>query len=227
MTNPTPSVPDSNARHALPGSVNARKDRNMFGSGQSAALPSQPTMAEFAEALDPILQNDWKHCPLARELFVLHNQMMRIGDRLVADLGITASRWLLLGALGACGSDERHPIPEEGVTITELSQNALLSVQNVSRMVAAMEADGLLERTTVPGRGRSTFVRLTDQGRALHEALEQKAERFGTELMGGVSIEQAKVCARVLLRMSENLESMERKLIEEEAATAADPGAKQ
>ncbi|MGP1345931.1 MAG: MarR family winged helix-turn-helix transcriptional regulator [Phycisphaerales bacterium] len=179
---------------------------------------TQPTMADFATALDPILQNDWRHCPLARELFVIHNQMMRIGDRLVADLGITASRWLLLGALGACG--DREKVRPEGVTITELSQDALLSVQNVSRMVAALEADGLVERTTVPGHGRSTFVRLTDAGRALHDALEQRAETFGTGLMIGVSIQDAIACARVLKRLSANLTDMERRLAEAQSANA-------
>lgn len=191
---------------------------------QSAPGDSQLGMADFAQALNSILQNDWKQCPLARELFILHNQMMRIGDRLVADLGITASRWLLLGALGECGGKECNEVPEEGVTITELSQNALLSVQNVSRMVAALEADGLLERTTIPGRGRSTFVRLTKKGQSLSDALEQKAERFGQEIMNGVSIEDAIVCARVLLRMSDNLECMERKLIAEESDKAIQKG---
>jgi DNA-binding MarR family transcriptional regulator len=54
----------------------------------------------------------------------------------------------------------------EGLRITELSGDALLTQGGISRLVARLEADGLLERVPDPDDGRASRVRLTDAGAA-------------------------------------------------------------
>lgn len=145
----------------------------------------------------------WKNAALAQRLFIIHNLMMRVGDRLVAHLDLTSSRWLLLGAL------EQFDQPP---TLSELSGHSLLSVQNVSRMIGSMEADGLVERYTVRGMGRSTFVRLTDKGKHMHIETEQAARVFAGGFLAGLSQEQIVETEGRLEQLLVNLERMEQEL---------------
>ena len=54
----------------------------------------------------------------------------------------------------------------EGLRITELSSDALLTQGGISRLVARLEASGLLERLPDPDDGRASRVRLTEAGAA-------------------------------------------------------------
>lgn len=145
----------------------------------------------------------WKDAPLVRELFVMHNMMMRCGDRLVADLGLTGSRWILLGAV----TDYEEP-----PTLTSLSNDALLSVQNVSRMVAAMENDGLLERFSKPGAGRSVFVGASEHGQRICETACERGAEFTRQFLHGFSDEEIRTMQGFLDRMIGNLQSFEKVL---------------
>lgn len=146
----------------------------------------------------------WREAPLAKRVFILHNLMMRVGDRLVADLGLTSSRWLLLGAV----ADRPEP-----ATLTELSEDAVLSLQNVSRMVAAMEADGLLERVVTPGAGRAVRIRLTERGWALQEQTKLRAERFAAAFLAGLGEADVSLLEGRLEHLVANLERLETELL--------------
>jgi DNA-binding MarR family transcriptional regulator len=52
----------------------------------------------------------------------------------------------------------------EGLRVTELSGDALLTQAGVSRLVARLEAGGLLERVPDPDDGRASRIRLTEAG---------------------------------------------------------------
>jgi DNA-binding MarR family transcriptional regulator len=142
----------------------------------------------------------WKEAPLAQRLFIIHNMMMRIGDRLVAHLGLTSSRWLMLGAVA------NRPEPP---MLSDLSNDALLSVQNVSRMVACMEEDGLLERFTKPGTGRATYIRLTERGREVHERTKDQARLFAEGFLAGLSADDVERIESGLEKLIGNLTTLE------------------
>lgn len=148
----------------------------------------------------------WREAPLAQRVFILHNQIMRVGDRLVAHLGLTSSRWLLLGAL------EKYDNPP---SLSELSRHGLLTLQNVSRMVAAMEGEGMVERFSQPGRGRSVFVRILPRGLELLEQAEAAARRFAGGLLSGMPAAQVGAGEQLLEALIGNLEVFERELDEE------------
>lgn len=148
----------------------------------------------------------WRESPLAQRVFILHNLVMRVGDRLVSDLGLTSARWLLLGVL------EKFDQPP---TLSELSQDGLLTRQNVSRMVAAMEGEGLVERFTQQGRGRSVFVRMTQHGADVLERAEDAARQFAAGFLPGVSAAEVEQAERLLERLIGNLEAFEKALSKE------------
>jgi DNA-binding MarR family transcriptional regulator len=122
----------------------------------------------------------------------------------------------MLGAIDRCEDDPP--------TLSDLSGDALLSVQNVSRMVAAMEADGLVERYTRTGMGRAVFVRTTDAGRRVLDEAIDRATRFTARFLAGFSETEIGVLQGAFDRMIDNLEAFERELCEERACAANPQG---
>ncbi|MEL6497333.1 MAG: MarR family transcriptional regulator [Planctomycetota bacterium] len=143
---------------------------------------------------------------LVRNVFVLHNMIMRVGDRLSAEIGLTSSRWLLLCAIGEAEAAGESP------TVSALSESALLSAQAVSRMLAAMEGEGLLARSSRPGHGRAVFVSLTEVGRAALEATEELAERFEAGMLRGMSGGEVSRIEGDLARLIDNVNGFEQEM---------------
>jgi DNA-binding MarR family transcriptional regulator len=54
----------------------------------------------------------------------------------------------------------------DGLRITELGNDALLTQAGLSRLVARLEAHGLVERVADPHDGRASRIRLTEAGTA-------------------------------------------------------------
>lgn len=169
-------------------------------------VPGKGSVPLRAEELHEATAPGSRRCPeapLAKELFTIHNLIMRLGDRLVADLGVTGSRWLLLGAIAEY---------DEPPTLSQLSDDAMLSVQNVSRMIAAMEADGLVRRSTREGDGRRTYVRLTARGVRVKDAAHERCGVLARALLRGMDRTQVKRTEMSLDRIIDNLEQFETEL---------------
>ncbi|MEM9167218.1 MAG: MarR family transcriptional regulator [Planctomycetota bacterium] len=149
---------------------------------------------------------------LVRRVFTLHHRITRVGDRLSAEIGLTSSRWLLLCALGEIEADGVAP------TVGQLSECASLSVQAVSRMLSAMEAELLVVRESRPGHGRTVYVRLTEIGRAALEATEGLADRFEAGFLDGISEDEVSAIEALLERLIANVTAFERTLDGEERA---------
>ena len=147
----------------------------------------------------------WEQTPLAQEVFLLNNLLQRVADRMVAHRGLNATRWLLLAALEHF---ERPP------TLTELSSDGLMTLQNVSRLVAEMERAGLVERFSVRGMGRSVFVRSTPAGEAACEASSAEAAVFGRWFLAGVSDAEVAVAERLLAHLVRNVMRLEQAMNE-------------
>jgi DNA-binding MarR family transcriptional regulator len=72
--------------------------------------------------------------------------------------GASPNEYGVLYALSAAGPD--------GLRMSELLDDALLTQGGVSRLVARLEANGLVERVADPADGRAFRIRLTDAGAA-------------------------------------------------------------
>lgn len=150
--------------------------------------------------------------PLTQELFTIHNMIMRIGDRLVSDIGLTSSRWLMLSALDHY---------EEPPMVSTLSNDVLLSVQNVSRMIVAMERDELVERFHRPGHGRAAFVRMTELGRERLELARTQGRLFSENFLDGVSRQEIQSLEASFEKLIGNLTIMEQTLASGEPIRSA------
>lgn len=114
------------------------------------------TPASAVEASDPVVQ-EW------RSVLQRHAAVSCALEKALQDQhGIGLSEFETLDGLvdAACGKYRMSDLAGD----TYLSQSAL------SRTVARLEGDGLVERSSCADDRRAVWVRLTEKGRALHDA---------------------------------------------------------
>jgi DNA-binding MarR family transcriptional regulator len=98
-------------------------------------------------------------------------------ERGLAERSLSRSRAELLWRLRA-----RSPMTQR-----ELSQALRCTPRNVTDLVDALEAAGLVARGPHPTDRRATLVSLTDQGKAAAARLQAEYRQFGAELFGDLS----------------------------------------
>lgn len=147
------------------------------------------------------------HCetdaPLVHALFTIHHMLMRIGDRVTAPHGLTASRWMLL-----CALDRRG----DSATVSELADEQMMSVQAISRMLVTMVDEGLVSKQNRAGFGRTAFISLTDQGHSAVSVLRQLGETFNTHFLDGMDDGDTTRVQSDLGRLIDNLQRYENEL---------------
>lgn len=100
---------------------------------------------------------------LVDEVFRLSDAFTRAGDRIVAEDGLTASRWLTLGAV-AHGS----------LSVAGIARRRGMRRQSANESVAQLEAAGLVVRAPDPTDARAPLVHLTDEGRRALERIRPR-----------------------------------------------------
>ncbi len=105
-----------------------------------------------------------------RSILVLHARVQCELDRALHGHGLCASDFEVLDVLAGT-RDEDGP-GSFGYRVQEISERVHLTQSALSRLVARLEKDGLVERSVCAEDRRGTRVALTPQGRARHgEAL--------------------------------------------------------
>ncbi|MEG3628318.1 MarR family winged helix-turn-helix transcriptional regulator [Streptomyces poriticola] len=98
-----------------------------------------------------------------REILSLHARTMCEIDRELHPHGLGASDFEVLDVLASATPEERgHCRVQNLAGRVHLSQSAL------SRLIARLERDGLLQRSVCAEDRRGVYVALTDRGRTLH-----------------------------------------------------------
>jgi DNA-binding MarR family transcriptional regulator len=81
----------------------------------------------------------------------------------------------------------------EGLRVTELSDDALLTQAGVSRLVARLETSGMLERVPDPDDGRASRIRLTEAGASAQRRVGLRHGHHVAQIMTSTfSVEQLK-----------------------------------
>jgi len=98
---------------------------------------------------------------LVNEVFKTGGALLQIGDALVEDEGLTASRWLVLGRL------------EDGpTTVATLARDRGLRRQSVQESMNRLSLDGYVSRATNPHDRRAPLWSLTPAGRDALDTIE-------------------------------------------------------
>jgi DNA-binding MarR family transcriptional regulator len=112
---------------------------------------------------------------LVDTVIALSGAFLAAGDGLVAEFGLTASRWLTLGA-----------VQDGGLSIAQIARRRGLRRQSVRESVERLERDGLVERAADPRDARAPVVSLTATGRAALEAIEPKRAAWAAGLEASI-----------------------------------------
>jgi len=124
---------------------------------------------------------------LIDEVFQLNGQLLRAGDALVAEFGLTSARWQVLGAIGA---DE--------ATVAGIARQRGLRRQSVQEVVTRLRADGLVDVRPNPADRRSPLLRLTPKARKVLAEVHPEQVRWANELGSGLSADQLAKAVKTL-----------------------------
>jgi len=107
---------------------------------------------------------------------------------------LTVAQYLLLQAV------------EEGDAVgAELARRAAVSPAAISQLLAALEADGMLERRSTPGDRRRQSLVLTERGRLTVRSARLLLQDRLAELLEGLPHPEADALSRLLARVDETL----------------------
>ena len=104
-------------------------------------------------------------------LFQVANTLHTKGTQAIEEFGVTTQQWSVLGALS-------RPQVLDGMSIGDLSRFLLVSRQNLTGLLSRLERDGLLERATSEDDRRSRKVKLSAEGAALWNKLQDPIHNF-------------------------------------------------
>ena len=135
---------------------------------------------------------------LIMETFRFNGRLLAAGDRLTKPVGLTSSRWQVLGAIEA-----------ESLSVAQIARRMGLARQNVQRLADALKEERIIEYATNPDHKRAKLVGLTERGRSAMRQLGQLQELWANETTSGVSAAEIQAASDVLRKLRSRLEAAE------------------
>ena len=114
--------------------------------------------------------------------------------------GLTRDEWRVIASLAEAGK----------VRTAWIIDKTTLEKMQVSRAVARLERDGLLERLPDPEDGRGWLLRLLPAGKALYAKVVPMVQARETFLLDALLPEEREVLDRALTKLSERAEVLVR-----------------
>jgi DNA-binding MarR family transcriptional regulator len=122
---------------------------------------------------------------LILDVFRLNGLLLTAGDRMVARLGLTSSRWQVLGAVADAERGNR---------------------QNVQRIVNDLQKMGLVTLEVNPHHRRASLVVLTEKGRRTYEEASRVQAPWANALSEDLAIKDIDTTRRVVAALRKKLE---------------------
>lgn len=126
------------------------------------------------------------------ELTIVLGELMQDG---LAERGLTRARATLISELRRLGP----------VTQRELSHTLRVTPRNVTGLIDALQAAGLVARGRHPTDRRATLVRLTPEGEAIATALQADHDRFAARLFHDLPAARTRDLVATLDRVLERM----------------------
>lgn len=115
--------------------------------------------------------------------------------RLNAGYGVSLSRFDVLANL--------YRAPEEGVRLSDLSKQLMVSNGNVTQVMTPLVKEGLVERKPCAQDARAAIARLTKKGTALFERMAADHASWVGEIFANLSSNDHKQVANLLDKLDE------------------------
>ena len=130
------------------------------------------------------------------EIFRFNGRLLAAGDRLTKPLGLTSSRWQVLGAIEA-----------QSLSVAQIARNMGLARQNVQRLADALEREGIVEYAPNPDHKRAKLVGLTERGRRVMKKLGVRQELWANQTSSRVRATEIQAARDVLRKLRSRLEA--------------------
>ena len=132
---------------------------------------------------------------LILETFRFNGRLLLAGDRLARPLGLTSSRWQVLGA-----------IEEKPLTVAQIARKMGLARQNVQRLADALHDKGIVEYAPNPDHQRAKLLCMTDKGRKAIRALGEMQKEWAERIASGISTSDIQMILELLKKFRSRLE---------------------
>jgi DNA-binding MarR family transcriptional regulator len=130
--------------------------------------------------------------------FRANGLLLRSGDFLTAEEGLTSARWQALGAIALAG----RPL-----TVPQIARRMGLTRQSVHATMARLLADGLVQLMPNADHRRSQLVGLTERGRERYQAMERRQAAWVDRLAENLGPSNLETTVRVLRELCGRLEA--------------------
>ena len=134
---------------------------------------------------------------LILDVFRLNGLLLTAGDRMVAHLGLTSTRWQVLGAIA---------FAERAQPVAWLARDMGGNRQNVQRIVNDLQKMGLVTLEVNPHHRRASLVVLTDKGRRTFDEASRVQAPWVNALSEGLAIKDIDTARRVVAALRKKLE---------------------
>jgi DNA-binding MarR family transcriptional regulator len=135
---------------------------------------------------------------LILDVFRLNGLLLTAGDRMVARLGLTSSRWQVLGAVFDA---------ERAQPVAWLARDLGGNRQNVQRIVNDLQKMGLVTLEVNPHHRRASLVVLTEKGRRAYDEASRLQAPWANGLSEGLAIKEIDTTRRLVAELRKRLEA--------------------
>ena len=132
---------------------------------------------------------------LVIEVLRLNGQLLQVGDELAKPVGLTSSRWQVLGVVEYAPASVAHVARDMG-----------LSRQSVQRTADLLVEDGLVEYADNPHHRRAKLVKMTPRGREALDYVKRRQAEWIARIGREHGLEDLRTAVTVLRRARESLE---------------------
>lgn len=132
---------------------------------------------------------------LVLELLRTNARLVMTGDKLAREFGLTAARWLVMGA-----------IRDDAKSISEIARDRGLTRQSVQEIVNGMMHQRLVTLVTSPRDRRAKMVALTIKGVALFSKLTKRWAQQANRISRSFAKRELAIALDVVRRMRTGLE---------------------
>lgn len=130
--------------------------------------------------------------------FRANGRLLRAGDALTRDLGLTSARWQVLGA-----------IADTPKTVAQIAREFELTRQGVLPVVNALVKAGIVELTSNPNHRRASLVQMTKEGQRIYHDLERRQIKWVNELSAQFRLTDLKKVIATLDQINEAVRTHE------------------
>jgi DNA-binding MarR family transcriptional regulator len=124
---------------------------------------------------------------LINEVFLLNGKLLRAGDALTADVGLTSARWQVLGSLSG-----------DPATTAQIARRRGLRRQSVQEVVQRLRVDGLVDTRPNPQDRRAPLIVLTPRAAEILHWLRPVQARWVDDLANACTASELAAAVHVL-----------------------------